>query len=355
MASFRKLSTGWEYRVSYKGDDGKYHRKVGKGFKTKAEATQAAAQTELDIRHPEFKAKEISLADFVEQWAEIYKHPHVKERTWQKYKVVFNNVKKYFGNTAIAKITPQAYQEVFNEMSKRYTQETLKNLHVPIKSAVKVAIRDHILSQDFTDGAIIKSAVENMPLREKFLEEQEYLHVIEVTQKRLDTPSYFFIYLVAMTGMRFSEALGVTWDDIDLKNKTLSVNKTFDQTYTHDFTTTKNIGSNREIPLSDSTIKILKEYKKNFWIENNQNRLIMDISSNAVNKSLRHIVGRKVHVHSLRHTYASFLISKQIELISISKILGHKDLTITLEVYAHQLETLKEKNHNEVRKVFDSL
>ncbi|GAB2025853.1 site-specific integrase [Lactovum odontotermitis] len=355
MASFRKLATGWEYRVSYKGNDGKYHRKVGKGFKTKIEATQAAAQIELDLAHPEIKAREISLADFVEQWAEIYKKPHVKERTWQKYKVVFNNVRKYFGDTPIGKITNLSYQEVFNELSTHYTQETLKNLHVPIKSAVKVALRDRVLTHDFTDGAIIKSTVENMPISEKFLEEEEYLHVIEVTEKRFETPSYFFIYLVAMTGMRFSEALGVTWSDINFKDKVLSVNKTYDQIYTHDFATTKNVSSNREIPLSENTVKALKNYKKNFWVKNNQNRLIANISSNAVNKTLRHIVERKVHVHSLRHTYASFLISKQIELISISKILGHKDLTITLEVYAHQLDALKEKNHSAVRKVFDSL
>ncbi|MFS8987384.1 tyrosine-type recombinase/integrase [Streptococcus gordonii] len=55
------------------------------------------------------------------------------------------------------------------------------------------------------------------------------------------------------------------------------------------------------------------------------------------------MVGRDVHAHSLRHTYASYLISKEVDLISISKVLGHENLTITLEVYAHQLEQQEEK------------
>nr|WP_263284948.1 tyrosine-type recombinase/integrase [Streptococcus gordonii] len=58
---------------------------------------------------------------------------------------------------------------------------------------------------------------------------------------------------------------------------------------------------------------------------------------------MRNIVGRDVHAHSLRHTYASYLISKEVDLISISKVLGHENLTITLEVYAHQLEQQEEK------------
>ena len=82
---------------------------------------------------------------------------------------------------------------------------------------------------------------------------------------------------------------------------------------------------------------------KKYWKENDENRIFSKISNNGVNKTLRNIVGRDVHAHSLRHTYASYLISKEVDLISISKVLGHENLTITLEVYAHQLEQQEEK------------
>ncbi|HEL1556982.1 TPA: tyrosine-type recombinase/integrase [Streptococcus suis] len=65
------------------------------------------------------------------------------------------------------------------------------------------------------------------------------------------------------------------------------------------------------------------------------------------------MVGQNVHIHSLRHTYASYLLTRGVELISISQLLGHKTLNITLEVYAHQLESLKEKSNEKVRKIFE--
>ena len=70
---------------------------------------------------------------------------------------------------------------------------------------------------------------------------------------------------------------------------------------------------------------------------------------------MRRIVGRNVHAHSLRHTYASFLIAKRIELLSISKILGHENLNVTIEVYAHQLKELEEASNSEVREIFVNL
>ncbi|HEK9929258.1 TPA: tyrosine-type recombinase/integrase, partial [Streptococcus equi subsp. equi] len=64
---------------------------------------------------------------------------------------------------------------------------------------------------------------------------------------------------------------------------------------------------------------------------------------------------RPVRNHSLRHTYASFLILKGVDLISISQLLGHENLNITLKVYAHQLDKLKEKNNQVIKDIFGHL
>ncbi|MBV1943324.1 tyrosine-type recombinase/integrase [Streptococcus parasuis] len=58
-------------------------------------------------------------------------------------------------------------------------------------------------------------------------------------------------------------------------------------------------------------------------------------------------------MHSLRHTHASYLITQGVELISISQLLGHKNLNITLKVYAHQLESLKRKSNDKFKKIFE--
>lgn len=71
--------------------------------------------------------------------------------------------------------------------------------------------------------------------------------------------------------------------------------------------------------------------------KNKNDRLFDKLSNNAVNKTIRKITGREVRVHSLRHTFASYLIS-------ISQVLDHENLNITLEVYAHQLQEQKDRN-----------
>ena len=187
----------------------------------------------------------------------------------------------------------------------------------------------------------------------KFLETDEYIELINTAKENFKYHSYAIIYLIAVTGMRFSEALGLTWNDVDFNDKIIDVNKTYNYNTTYDFAPTKNASSVRKIPVDDQTLSLLKEYKEEYWKENERNRIFASVSNNAANKTIKKTVGRNVHVHSLRHTYASYLISQGIELISISQLLGHENLNITLKVYAHQLEALKEKNNDKVRNIFE--
>lgn len=133
--------------------------------------------------------------------------------------------------------------------------------------------------------------------------------------------------------MRFAECLGLTVNDIDYTNKYLSINKTWDYHFNQRYLPTKNKSSIRNIPIDNNdTLFFLHEFTKN-----KNDRLFDKLSNNAVNKTIRKITGREVRVHSLRHTFASYLIS-------ISQVLDHENLNITLEVYAHQLQEQKDRN-----------
>jgi phage integrase family prophage lambdaSa2 len=70
------------------------------------------------------------------------------------------------------------------------------------------------------------------------------------------------IYLIAVTGMRFAECLGLTWDSVDYDNKLLNVNKTWNYKTNLDFSSTKTKSSIRKIPLDDSTLELLKSTDK---------------------------------------------------------------------------------------------
>ena len=218
-----------------------------------------------------------------------------------------------------------------------------------------MAVHEEIIQKNFTTFAKAVSKHKGIERETKLLEVEEYKNVIAVSKRKMDVQSYAVIYLIAVTGMRFAECLGLTWDNVDYDNKVLSVDKTWNYKTNLDFASTKTKSSIRKIPLDDETLRLLKFYQKEHWIHNKENRIFSNISNNAVNKTLRRIVGRNVHAHSLRHTYASFLISKHIELLSISKILGHENMNITIEVYAHQLKELEDESNSEIRGIFSEL
>ncbi|MBM7153700.1 site-specific integrase, partial [Streptococcus suis] len=225
--------------------------------------------------------------------------------------------------------------------------------HYQVKAAVKMAVHEGIIERNFCDFATIRSTVESFAKETKFLEMEEYTDLIRQTREKMKYHSYAIIYLISVTGMRFAEAVGLTWDDIDFENGLIDINKTYNYNTTFDFAPTKNSSSMRKVPIDDQTINLLIEYREKYWIENDQNRIFASVSNAAANKTIKKIVGRNVHIHSLRHTYASYLITQGVELISISQLLGHENLNITLKVYAHQLESLKEKSNDKVRKIFE--
>lgn len=353
MAYFRKRDNGWEYRISYKTPDGEFKQKSKSGFKTKALANQAAIEAERKIQKNIIIDENQTLSEYYDNWAKIHKKPNVTAVTWKKYKYTGDKIKKYFKDIKLHQITNSMYQEVLNEFSNTHSQETVEKFHFQLKAAIKMAVHEGILDRNFCDFARIRSDIGKTPTEAKFLEEKEYLNLIHQTSQHINYHSYFILYLIAVTGMRFAEAVGLTWSDIDFNNKLIDVNKTYSYNTTFDFAPTKNKSSIRKIPIDDLTIQFLKTYQKKYAVPDKQDRIFNSVSNSAANKAIKKIVGRNVHVHSLRHTYASYLISQGVDLISISQLLGHENLNITLKVYAHQLEKLKNKNHNRIRNIFE--
>ncbi|HEP1837481.1 TPA: tyrosine-type recombinase/integrase [Streptococcus suis] len=353
MAYFRKRDNGWEYRISYKAPDGSFKQKSKGGFATKKLAQSAASKTERLLNNNVRVDDKQTFLDYYHNWAEIHKKPNVTPVTWKKYQHTASKVKLYFKDTKLTEITNSMYQQVLNQFASTHTQETVEKFHYQVKAAVKMAVHEGIIERNFCDFAIIRSSVESFAKETKFLEMEEYIDLIRQTRKKIKYHSYAIIYLIAVTGMRFAEAVGLTWDDIDFENGLIDINKTYNYNTTFDFAPTKNSSSMRKVPIDDQTINLLIEYKEKYWIENNQNRIFASVSNAAANKTIKKIVGRNVHIHSLRHTYASYLITQGVELISISQLLGHENLNITLKVYAHQLESLKEKSNDKVRKIFE--
>lgn len=352
MAFFRKLDSGWEFRITYRDSKGKRREKSKRGFKTKTLAKVAASKAELELRTISSDLLDVTVLDYNKKWADIYKKPHVTDKTWQSYSKNFKHIENYFGDRKLKDITHTFYQQILNDFAEKVAQSTLEKFHYQISGSCKMAIRDGIIRNNFADGAIVKSKILPKPEIDKFMEEDEYLNYIQVAKSKIKYASYFTTYLIAVTGIRYAEAEGLTWDDIDFDNGYIDINKTFDYSISQDFGPTKNKQSIRMVPIDRNSIEVLKEYRDNYYQQNKLGRICFGASNNATNKAVKRVTGRNLTNHSLRHTYASYLIFRGVDLISVSKLLGHENLNITLKTYAHQLEKLKEKNDHLVKEIF---
>lgn len=352
MAYFRKRDNGWEYRISYKDESGKFRQKSKSGFKTKKLAQAAARDIEQNLTQNILTDTEVSLYDFVKTWSEVYKRPYVKDKTWETYTKNFRHIKTFFKDLKLKDITPLYYQKRLNEFGEKYAQETLEKFHYQIKGAIKIAVREQIITYNFAEDAKVKSQVATRSENVDFLEKDEYLSLIETTRDNINYVSYFTLYLLAVTGLRFAEAMGLTWADIDFENGIISVNRNFDYSKAQEFTDLKNESSKRVIPIDRNTIKILSDYRKNYWQANIKNRICFGVSNSACNKLIKRLVDRPVRNHSLRHTYASYLILNGVDIVTISKLLGHESPDITLKIYSHQMEALAEKNYEKIKQIF---
>ncbi|HEM3182767.1 site-specific integrase [Streptococcus suis] len=353
MVSYRKRSNGWEYRISYKKPDGTYGTLPKGGFKTKADAVIAASQAQIDLADNVIIDKNITLADYFESWATVHKKPHVDPVTYEKYEFTYKKILEYFPDVKMHRITPTSYQNVLNLMSDRFVKDTIKRINSHIRAALKVAIYEGTLKKDFTTLAKVHSNVDSKDEADKFIELEEYLKLIAHSRKNIKHQSHFFIYLVSKTGLRPAEAQGLTTDDM-LDILELVVNKSYKiNGKNKGWRSTKNKQSKRRVPYDNEVWEVYQEYLKVGYISNPEKRLFVRASDTAIKKIIRKRVSNKLATpHSLRHTYVSYLKHKGIDILTISKLIGHKDVLETLRTYTHLFQDQREEDFEKVRQLF---
>lgn len=161
-------------------------------------------------------------------------------------------------------------------------------------------------------------------------------------------------FFLALTGMRIGEALALTINDVDIANREIHINKTYD-TNNKITTTPKTIDSFRDIYIQDELLPLVRRIRQSalaYKLANKSDLLFQDSNGrydyNAFRKHFRvyslGVLGRKCTPHILRHTHTSLMAEQGITLDVISRRLGHSDSRITKEIYFHVTKNLKKKD-----------
>ncbi|KAF1306610.1 site-specific integrase [Streptococcus sanguinis] len=375
MASVRYLKRGkknlWTYTIR---DETSKTIAYKSGFDTKKKAQIEAEKLLRKLNHGFSLDNKMSLYQLYQEWLNLKILPSKRSQTTKnKYIMRKEIIKKLFGDTPVSQIKPSNYQRIMNDYGKTVTRDTLSRLHTSIKECIKTAQADKIFIEDFTFFAELFSSKESQSAEEKYIHSEKDLNnIIKYIKQKMDyrkSAVPFIIYFLFKTGMRFGELVALTWEDINFDEKVIKTYRRYN-TSTRQFVPPKNQTSIRNIPISDEEMNILKALKQEQVRLNNELRIIninnfifqhygyvQDIPNNAtVNKELRKILIRLdilpiITTKGARHTYGSFLWHNQIDLGVIARILGHKDISMLVEVYGHTLQEKINDEFDNVRKL----
>lgn len=353
MASITKRGKTWAYRVYYY-ENGERKYVSQSGFRTKAEAKDASVLKENEMLiGKKFEKDKVLLGSLMRKWFALFKEGTITQVTKARYMTIIKYVEDEF-NIPLKEVTLEKYQIFLNTLAESRAKGTVKKYHETVRATMEYAIQSKIIMHDPTRGAVVKGQ-EHLTKHEeiKYLNYEEFNALERALLDGLQ-PTYAtrYVMLLSMyTGMRFGECLGLTWDCINFKNKTIKIDRGFDYRFTQEFTDGKTRNAKRVIAVSDKLLEILK------LIPKNGERLFPVMSNNSVNYALfraltRAGINKKITFHALRHTHASILLSQGIQLLTVSKRLGHADPTITLQTYAHILKEKEAEENEIIRNIF---
>lgn len=305
--------------------------------------------------------KSLKLAIYCADWLETVKFKH-KESTYSKYRNICKNhiISELGGYNAALISSKQVEDFLFVKLNKdNLSPKTVSDILCVLKQ-----IFAYVESQKVQ----VSCNFNNICVRQ----EQKQMRVLSITEQKKLTEfliddmdlNKLGVYLSLYTGIRIGELCALKWKNIKLKDRILHIDKTMQriQVYGEDtktkivITPPKSKCSERDIPLPKFLCDTLKKFKRS---ENNF--LLSGSSEHFVEpRMLRYTFGKymkicgldNVNFHALRHTFATRCVESGFEIKTLSEILGHSSVKITLDRYVHSSMELKRKNMEKLEAIF---
>ena len=295
--------------------------------------------------------------DYYAQWVRTYKEGAIRDVTMGKYRLTQSWLSKLIPELRLADMDRTAYQQLINGYAQHHERQTTMDFHHQIKGAILDAVDEGLIPRDPTRKVIIKGKQPRIK-KMKYLNQFE-LHAMLADLDLGDEASWdWLILLIAKTGLRFSEALGLTPDDFDFAHQTLSVSKTWDYKNGGGFVPTKNESSVRKVQLDWQLIMQLSGLLKNLPHDKPifvHGKVYNSTANDVLARHCKNVDVPVISIHGLRHTHASLLLFAGVSIASVSRRLGHASMTTTQETYLHVIRELENKDVDIVMRALSTL
>lgn len=293
-------------------------------------------------------------------WLKEYQFNKLKPLSFDRLEsTVVNHIYPHLGSLKLDQVTRDRVQTLINDLYKKknFSYSSVKKVYVALNSCYNHALMDDVVIKNPCVGIVLPSPTERTKLVTTLsLDEVERLKS-EILKTTSEVGGYGYAFLLILnTGLRMSEALSLCWEDIDFNNKTISVQKSSilckkrdaDGNQTGGYerrvqNSTKTSNSNRIIPINRAAEEALLELQKNnmtpYVIVNSKQKPVSPSNfERYFNSLLRKADIQNCGLHVLRHTFASLLFSKGVDVKVVSELLGHSTVKITYDTYVHLFE-----------------
>ena len=299
--------------------------------------------------------RKIKFKFIIEEWLQ-YKKTTIKESSYFNYKFIIEaNIKKEMGEKNLEELLQYNFNSFVEQLMEKLSSKTVKDIMTVLKAILKYAEIKYDINFKISlisTPAQITNEVEVFNDRDRKKMEKYCIESKEIRD--------LGVLISLYTGLRIGEVCALKWSDIDFEKKYIKVNHTLQRVYVNKRETKvlydrpKTKKSIRKIPMAKVLYEKLKEISKNYDNE----AFVLTGSTKRYYEPLGYrYIYRKImkkcdieykRYHQLRHTFATRCIKVGMDVKSLSEVLGHANVSITLNIYVHSSFETKNKFINKL-------
>ena len=348
MPAYKDKDSGkWLCKFYYQDGNGNKRQKKKMGFDTKKQALEYEREYLLKRQGQ----PTMLLSSFINLY-ETDQFPQLRQNSIRTKGSRYKKIMETFPDMPLNEISPRDIKAWQNKLiSLDHSNGYIKALQTEFSILLNHAVRFYGLPKNPIHMVKLAKNPNYIPPKMRYRTFEEFRQVYNQID---NIKSKTAINLLYFTGMRKGELDALTWEKIDFENKTILIDRSLQRLKGKDVVTQTKTYESRKISLPNTTLEILGDYKNHCYNINKEYRVfqwekryVENGIKQGVEKANQEIkeynkshedkkpLIKRIHVHGLRHSHASYLINHNINIVLISKRLGHKNTSITLDTYSH--------------------